>query len=494
MPAPAGAAALRWRGAQQPAAAADADGGSWEAFEAIAAAAAFDYPSTSSSGSDSYSSSDSDSAPAQVGAAAAAHDAAVAAVAGTAGGAPPRRPARQRAASLLPYELTPEHYRDNVYIHHWYRPPGGFRKSLASLFRLHNETGNVWTHLLGFIIFIFLTAATVHLKPAPLRLGADALAHLEHKLVTYGKSNLLELVQAVESWEHRVVSFTGSQLGALEDRLSAIGRHNLQELLQLSDAVRAAGQTGWQELSGVGEKISAEISNLESAVQSALATALEAKWPVSRWPIYVFTAGAMICLLTSAVCHLFGCCAAHVTAVMWRFDYAGIAVLIVASFFPPVHFGFLCAPHLRLFYLATTTLLGLCTLCVTLMSAFQRPEFQTYRALLFVSLGLWGIVPMLHGWFLNGGQPEVTRALLLDLLMGAIYIGGAVVYAARFPERLKPGAFDVAFHSHQLFHVAVVIAALIHYKAVRILLAWRDASGGCALSGPPPPLAAPLAA
>ena len=68
------------------------------------------------------------------------------------------------------------------------------------------------------------------------------------------------------------------------------------------------------------------------------------------------------------------------------------------------------------------------------------------------------------------------------------------MYAARFPERLKPGAFDVAFHSHQLFHVAVVIAALIHYKAVRILLAWRDASGGCALSGPPPPLAAPLAA
>lgn len=47
----------------------------------------------------------------------------------------------------------------------------------------------------------------------------------------------------------------------------------------------------------------------------------------------------MVCLLTSAVCHLFGCCAAHVTAVLWRFDYAGIAVLIVASFFPPVYYG-----------------------------------------------------------------------------------------------------------------------------------------------------------
>lgn len=29
---------------------------------------------------------------------------------------------------------------------------------------------------------------------------------------------------------------------------------------------------------------------------------------------------------------------------------------------------------------------------------------------------------MLHGWVLNGGSPEVTRALLLDVAMGAIYI------------------------------------------------------------------------
>ncbi len=65
---------------------------------------------------------------------------------------------------------------------------------------------------------------------------------------------------------------------------------------------------------------------------------------------------------------------------------------------------------------------GLATLCVTLLSAFQKAEYQTRRALLFVLLGLWGVVPMLHGWALNGGAPEVTRALLLDVVMGAIYI------------------------------------------------------------------------
>lgn len=31
----------------------------------------------------------------------------------------------------------------------------------------------------------------------------------------------------------------------------------------------------------------------------------------------------------------------------------------------------------------------------------------------------------------------------------------------------------------QLFHLCVVVAACVHYKAVRVLLAWRDATGGC---------------
>jgi adiponectin receptor len=398
---------------------------------------------------------------------------------------------------VLPRELVPEHYQD-PHILGWYRPPGGFRKNLASLFRLHNETGNVWSHLIGFIIFVCLTAATVHLKPAPLRLGAEALVRLEHKLVAYGKSNVLELLQAVEAWEQRVVRYGQGQLGALEDRLGAleehvarIGRENLQELSQLGDRIRSYGASA-------GAELAAELSAVEAAVHDALAAALEVRWPVSRWPIYVFTAGAMVCLLTSAVCHLFGCCAAHVTAVLWRFDYAGIAVLIVASFFPPVYYGFLCSPWTRLSYLIITSLLGLSTLCVTLLSQFQKTEWQTYRALLFVALGLWGLVPGLHAWLDNAGERAFTQALALDLLMGAIYIGGAAIYATRFPERWKPGAFDVAFHSHQLFHVAVVVAACVHYKAVRVLLAWRDATGGCLppleSMSVPPGAAAPMLA
>lgn len=56
-----------------------------------------------------------------------------------------------------------------------------------------------------------------------------------------------------------------------------------------------------------------------------------------------------------------------------------------------------------------------------------------------------------------------------------------------------PGKFDLAFSSHQMFHICVVVAAAIHYKAIFLLLAWRDSTGGlggCAINScqamPPP--------
>lgn len=45
---------------------------------------------------------------------------------------------------------------------------------------------------------------------------------------------------------------------------------------------------------------------------------------------------------------------------IWRYDYAGIVVLIVTSFVPVVYYSFLCNPFLRHFYLLTTVGLGAC--------------------------------------------------------------------------------------------------------------------------------------
>jgi len=48
---------------------------------------------------------------------------------------------------------------------------------------------------------------------------------------------------------------------------------------------------------------------------------------------------------------------------------------------------------------------------------------------------------------------------------GAIYIGGAIIYSARIPERFKSRTFDIIGSSHQIFHICVIIGAWIHFRA-----------------------------
>ena len=83
------------------------------------------------------------------------------------------------------------------------------------------------------------------------------------------------------------------------------------------------------------------------------------------------------------------------------------------------------------------------------------------RAGVFVSLGLSGVIPMLHTIIKNGAEISFGKGQIHWLiLMALIYIFGATFYATRFPECKWPGRFDLVFQSHQIFHVMVVIAAL----------------------------------
>ena len=63
--------------------------------------------------------------------------------------------------------------------------------------------------------------------------------------------------------------------------------------------------------------------------------------------------------------------------------------------------------------------------------------------------------------------------------MAAIYIGGGILYAFRIPERFYPGMFDVWASSHQLFHVCVITAALVHYDALLSMIKYRLDVGSC---------------
>ena len=60
-------------------------------------------------------------------------------------------------------------------------------------------------------------------------------------------------------------------------------------------------------------------------------------------------------------------------------------------------------------------------------------------------------------------------------LGGAVYIIGAAIYALRIPERWYPRKFDRFGQSHNIFHVAVIIGAAIHFnESMKLFIDRRD--------------------
>lgn len=198
---------------------------------------------------------------------------------------------------------------------------------------------------------------------------------------------------------------------------------------------------------------------------------------ITRWPFFTFLGGAMFCLLASSTCHLLSCHSERLSYILLRFDYAGIAALISTSFYPPIYYSFMCHPFFRNLYLGFITVLGITTIVFSLLPVFQKPEFRIFRASLFFGMGISGVAPVLHKLILYNGQPEAVETTIYEILMGLFYGFGALIYATRIPERWKPGKFDIAGHSHQLFHILVVAGAFTHYQTGLIYLRWRDLKG-----------------
>ena len=120
----------------------------------------------------------------------------------------------------------------------------------------------------------------------------------------------------------------------------------------------------------------------------------------------------------------------------------------------------------------------------TLHPRFLGPAFRKYRALMYASFGMSALMFMSHSIFLYGFAVQKKRlALEWMVLMGALNIIGACFYASRvcitlqrrdrgeadrsqLPERWFPHRFDFVGASHQIFHLLVFAAGLVHYKAL----------------------------
>ncbi|KAF3792182.1 Heptahelical Transmembrane protein [Nymphaea thermarum] len=406
---------------------------------------------------------------------------------------------------LVEYHSLPAYLRDNEFIVKHYRAEWPLKQIFLSIFTIHNETLNIWTHLLGFFLFLCLTVYTamkvpqvVDLHHLPEVLTRAHLHRVHSEFVTCLPSmpHMADLQRLRDEFRaslppmDALYSFSGwhvfellsnclpqSSLTANHNDLGSsyptklicvtrfsLDFHKAKELSDCASLELILLFVEWNVQHGVKE-------DLTNMVAPLLVR------PITRWPFFAFLGGAMFCLLASSLCHLLLCHSERLSYVMLRLDYAGIAALISTSFYPPVYYSFMCYPFFCNLYMGFITILGVASVIVSLTPAFQKPEFRTVRARLFSGMGMFGIAPILHKLILHWNHPAAIHTTGYEALMGASYGLGALVYAARIPERWMPGKFDIAGHSHQLFHLLVVAGAYAHYRAGLVYLKWRDVQG-----------------
>lgn len=183
--------------------------------------------------------------------------------------------------------------------------------------------------------------------------------------------------------------------------------------------------------------------------------------------INFFLLGAVLCLGCSSFFH---CLKQHSEShchIWSKVDYMGIIIMITCSMISILYYGFHDHIfHFKCFTVFTVVLGTICTV-FALHDKFDSKTFRPFRAMFYVTFGLSGVVPILTGFYKFGAYEAIRRTQLKYILFESMfYIAGAVIYGFRFPEVLAPGKFDFVGHSHQIFHIMVVLGSICHFRAI----------------------------
>lgn len=309
-----------------------------------------------------------------------------------------RWPRKLRRYLLAQYTQLPTYLADNEHIKSGYRVHFSWRLCLRSMFRMHNETLNIWTHFVAFLLFIGLLCLMV-ITVSPhgfdyLHLGQDALddADINHHRHRF-RLMLSSLQARAPTWDevserlHQMRNHATEELGFTIDRLRAnldrlrksvtdmsdsetlrrIDQVDIHALICLASATadtymvqyrRAARESFEHVLPAISElpaelfestkhrlyEVASFLKALHLEVPDVLSPALPDPLAfLPRWPLAIFLTAAITCLLFSSVFHLFYCRSETACGFLHQLDMAGICMLITGTSVPVMYYGFYCS-------------------------------------------------------------------------------------------------------------------------------------------------------
>ncbi|CAG8983548.1 hypothetical protein HYALB_00004349 [Hymenoscyphus albidus] len=184
------------------------------------------------------------------------------------------------------------------------------------------------------------------------------------------------------------------------------------------------------------------------------------------WDVGIFASffmGAMTCFGMSAFFHTVGNHSEKVYHSWLLMDLYGILGLICGTVYSGTYYGFYCERKIWLAYSIQITLITSLGALICAMPKFRAPKWRIARAVVFGFIFFSGAIPMTHAVKKFGYEKAAQQMGWWWLILEAsLYVMGATIYAFRFPECIKPGAFDIWGNSHQVFHIFAVLGALVH--------------------------------
>jgi len=422
---------------------------------------------------------------------------------------------------------APEYMIDSAFILTGYRINfSSPKKILKSLFMAHNETVNIWSHLLGVImmlILIIFLASSVASNFSNTRFTHNTAEKINGYFnPLYNQiANFTELEKnwrtQIQNTKKDLTKLRAVTLEGLEEKVNSLIKEfeiikrefnpdNVMQVLQklqlkiesvadsYKDIQESLGSLHLRTLNQVvslADNLKRNLVDFEESLISSLtgssyewldiytyfnthAQKMEQRVPsdpkrLSRWPILIFLICAIFCLTGSTLFHLFYVLSKDTGRMLQRLDYAGITFLINGSTFPPVYYGFYCQPAFYQFYFILIGVPCLMVFMVSMMDFIYTEKWRRVKGFMYGGLGIFTGVPLIQLTIQSMNvSPEndylpFDYALPYYLLMGFAYLGGLSIYLARCPERFKPGKFDICGHSHQLWHACVILGIVLTY-------------------------------
>ena len=174
---------------------------------------------------------------------------------------------------------------------------------------------------------------------------------------------------------------------------------------------------------------------------------------VSSLGIYIFSGFFLFCM--SGVYHLLdkGTSANYVLQIL---DYAGIYLLIAGTFTPMQII--LLRKYKRWIPLLAIWILAITGLTLTSIFFDDMPEW-----LILIFFLCMGWMSLFTVWFIRRISPITVKKIALG---GILYTAGAIFDFLKWPTIIE-GVFE----AHEIFHLFVLAAALVHFHAIFSLAA-----------------------